>query len=98
MTKTSSHEKRALSPAPKTGDFLRRHRAREEIALGVPAAQGAQKCGLFLGLYALGDHGEAERMRHLDDGAHDRGIPLVARQVLDEGTVDLERRNREAGE
>ena len=56
---------------------------------------------LSVALDALGDDGEAERMGHLDDGAHDGRVAALVDDAGDERAVDLERgewKAREVGE
>src|SRR3954454_9011601 len=76
-------------------EFVRRHRPREEEALRLLAAERAQERGLRVELDALGNLVEAERVRHVDDGADDGGVVLVVHDVCDERAVDLERGERE---
>ena len=54
------------------GDLRRRQRPREEVALGVVAAEAAQLGELRLVLDPLGDHVERERPGHADDRLDDR--------------------------
>ena len=50
---------------------------------------------LLLGLDALGDHADPDRVRHLTDRPHDRGVVGALGEVLDEGAVELDHRERE---
>src|SRR5262245_33803313 len=65
------HASGRLDKAEQRLQARRAHGAREEEALRLLAAQGVEKCELVLALHALGDHEEAQRVRHLHDGAHD---------------------------
>src|SRR5438270_9179031 len=81
-----------------SAELLGRHGPREEKALRLLAAERAQEGGLRVALDALGDDGEAKRVRHLDDGAHDGGIRLVVEHIGDERAIDFERGERKARE
>ena len=53
------------------GEGFHRERLAAEVALAGVAALVAQLPELFAGFDALGDHLNAERVGHDDDGAHD---------------------------
>ena len=58
-------------------DLLGRQRPREEVALGVVAAEAAQLRELGLVFDSLGDHVERQRPGHADDRLDDRGALLL---------------------
>src|SRR5207253_6263056 len=68
------------------------------ITLCLLATEAAQEVLLAFILDAFGDDGEAQRMRHLDDGAHDGRVAALLQDARDERAVDLQRRKREARE
>src|SRR3954468_2830369 len=70
--------------------------AREEVALRELAAERPQAVGLLLGLDALGNHVNAQRAPHRQDGGHDGLVLAGADDAVDERAVDLERVDREA--
>jgi len=51
---------------------------------------GAQIRQLRLGFDAFRHHGQAEAAGQRNDGAHDGGIVVVARDVMDERAVDFQ--------
>ena len=66
------------------------YRPADEIALHVVAAAGPQEIDLRLGFHAFGDHLDLQLLRQRDDRAGDRLVVVVARNILDEGPVDLQ--------
>src|SRR6187200_2351262 len=67
-----------------------------EVALTEAAAERLE-CAQLLGcLDALGDALDAERVREVDDAAHDRGVVGVDAETGDEGAVHLEQVDGEA--
>src|SRR5690348_7553938 len=75
---------------------LRRHGLAEEEPLRLLATETAQEAFLDFVLHAFGDHREAKRVRHLDNGAHDGGVAALLQDAGDERAVDLQRGEREA--
>ena len=71
---------------------------REEVALGVVAAEPAQLRELGLVLDPLGDHVQREGAGHADDRLDDRRALLLDPERVDEGAVDLQRVEGEAVE
>ena len=84
--------------AEQAGDLLRCERAREEVALGVVAAEAAQLRELRLVLDPLGDRVEREGPGHADHRLDDRRALLLDAEAVDEGAVDLQRVEGEAVE
>src|SRR5207244_1286520 len=83
----------ALQPL---GGGAGRHRAPEQVALAVLAAEAAEDVSLLLGLDTLGDHGDAEIVAKADDAAHQLEVALALSHAADEEAVDLEHVDREA--
>ena len=71
---------------------------REEVALGVFAAQGAEFGELVGGFDAFGGAGESERVGEVNDGGDDGAVFGVAAEPVDEGLVDFDRVDGEAFE
>src|SRR3546814_20511047 len=69
---------------------VRVQRPRQPEPLDFVAALGTQELQLRLGLDALGDDVQPQRVGHGDDRAGDRGIVRLAREVVDEFLVDLD--------
>src|SRR5688500_2045258 len=82
--------------------FLRRAvgvgRVADQVALDQVAAAGLEELALVLGLYALGDHADLQRVRERDDGRDDCALVAVVRQLGDEAAVDLDLVDREAAQ
>src|SRR5688572_25155950 len=96
--RTCRRKSRPLVPHWDAEELRGGHRPTEEEALCLLAAVLPQEGGLAVGFHALGDYGEAQVVRHLDDGAHDGGVGVVAEDIGDERAVDFQRLYREAGE
>ena len=76
-------------------EALLRHRRRDESALAEIATHHHQRLQIGLAFDAFGRRGAAEAVRKIDRGLADRGIGGVDGAVADEGTVDLEFRERQ---
>src|SRR5260221_832862 len=78
-------------------ELLRRHRLAVEEALHLVATVALEKMQLRIGLDALGDHLQVQRMAEGDDGrGEDTVLGLrAAADVAHEGAVDLERVDRQ---
>src|SRR5688572_24658940 len=88
---------RAGLPAADEGQAaLRVERWRQPEALDLVAALLAQVGQLLLGLHALGDDVQPQRVAHGDDGGGDRLVVRAAGEVADELLVELERVDRPA--
>ena len=74
------------------------HRIPQPVPLRQIAAALAQHRELPLLLDALGDHGNAERMRHRDDCGGQYEVVGIAQHVLDEAAVDLDAVDRNAAD
>ncbi len=69
---------------------LRGHRFGEVIALAERAAELDQAACLLGLLDALGDGGEVEHIRQVQDRAQDRRLGVGLADLVDEGLSDLE--------
>ena len=68
----------------------------EKVALCLIAVVNTQKCFLLDRFDAFGDDGEAQGLAHRNDRFGDRHVFGIMRNRVNEGTVDLERVDREA--
>lgn len=76
-------------------EFVDRQGLAEQVALERMAAVGGEEIALRGRLHALGDHVQFQAPSHGDDRLGHHGIPMAGRQVVDEGFVDLELRERQ---
>ena len=90
------YARQAAAPPDLVLKRLRGQRRGVEIALKFVTAGPAQEIPLRLVLDPLGDHVQAQRPAHLNDGIDDACIAGVGGQALDETAVDLEPLDREA--
>src|SRR3546814_2960079 len=89
---------RVGTPAPEqSGNFLRRRGPAEQISLPIFAALGAKRHRLLRRFHTFGHHLDAKIASQADDRGHDCGVVAQMRNVADEGTVDLQRVDREIG-
>src|SRR5690606_23070813 len=86
----SSRPGRAPGSGQQGGEGLGVDRVPDPVALREVAAAFAQDRVLAFLLHALGDHGDAERMRHGDDRGGQGEVVRVAQHVGDEAAVDLD--------
>src|SRR5439155_12630059 len=79
-------------------DLVGRRRPGEEEALREIAAELSQRRQLPVGLDALGDREQAERVGEADEVRRDRGVLRIVLDALDERAIDLDQVDREAPE
>ena len=94
-------ERQQLVVAEQGGEFVRRQRAAEQVALDRVAPPAAQEAGLGLGFDAFGEDRQVEAAAHDDGGRGDGRIDRVVDDVAHEGLVDLdlvEGKARQVGE
>src|SRR5947209_18055441 len=75
--------------------LLGRRRNREVIALDLVYAVSGEQLELLLRFHAFGHDLEFEAVREADDGERNHRVLRIARDVANEGMVDLERVDRE---
>jgi hypothetical protein len=73
-------------------------RPAEEVPLSFRAAVGLKECELFVRFDAFGNHALLEVLAHINDGADDGRIIRIARDLLDEGLVNLQDLNGKLSE
>src|SRR5690349_17616064 len=84
-----------LSTPQESNELLFGQRHADQVALHLVAAQEAQQPRVLLGLDALGDHPQPQRVRERDDGRHQRERARVLAHAHHERAVDLERLDRQ---
>src|SRR6201995_1485712 len=72
------------------GDFARRPRRAEQIALHLRAAFGAEDAGLLVGPPAFRNRDHTEIFAEARHRADDGDAVVLASELLDEGAVDLD--------